>query len=99
MASAASRAAARQEILAGLHRELDQGTAQGTNLGCQYVDAGRLADLERARTRRMSIALRGVSGHDRADIIRACAALEAAGAGLSRGDHDAPRRSNAAARG
>jgi hypothetical protein len=36
---------ARQEILAGLHRELDQGAAQGLDLGCVYVDAGRLADL------------------------------------------------------
>jgi hypothetical protein len=36
---------ARQEILAGLHRELDQGVARGLDLGCVYVDAGRLADL------------------------------------------------------
>jgi hypothetical protein len=36
---------ARQEILASLHRELDQGAAQGLDLGCVYVDAGRLADL------------------------------------------------------
>jgi hypothetical protein len=36
---------ARQEILAGLHRELDQGAAQGLDLGCVYVDAGRLAEL------------------------------------------------------
>jgi hypothetical protein len=35
----------RQEILASLHRELDQGAAQGLDLGCVYVDAGRLADL------------------------------------------------------
>jgi hypothetical protein len=33
---------------------------------------------ERARTRRMTIALRGSSSHERADIIRACANLEAA---------------------
>src|ERR1700752_2961650 len=37
---------ARQDILASLHCELDQGTAQGLDLGCAYVDAGRLADLE-----------------------------------------------------
>jgi hypothetical protein len=36
---------ARQEILAGLHRELDQGAAQGLDLGCVYVDSGRLTDL------------------------------------------------------
>jgi hypothetical protein len=35
-------------------------------------------NAERARTRRMVIALRGVSSRDRADIIRACADLEAA---------------------
>lgn len=35
---------ARQEVLAGLHRELDHGIAQGLDLGCVYVDAGRLAD-------------------------------------------------------
>jgi hypothetical protein len=36
---------ARQEILASLHRELDQGATQGLDLGCVYVDASRLADL------------------------------------------------------
>lgn len=36
---------ARQEILVRLHRELDQGAARGLDLGCVYVDAGRLADL------------------------------------------------------
>ena len=36
---------ARQETLASLHRELDQGAAQGLDLGCQYVDADRLTDL------------------------------------------------------
>jgi hypothetical protein len=36
---------ARQEILTGLHRELDQGAAQGLDLGCVYVDSGRLTDL------------------------------------------------------
>jgi hypothetical protein len=46
--------------------------------------------LERARTRRMSIALRGASGPERADIIRACAALEAA-ARPGRRDNDVPR--------
>jgi len=36
---------ARQGILASLHRELDRGSAQGLDLGCVYVDAGRLADF------------------------------------------------------
>jgi len=35
---------ARQEVLTGLHRELDHGAAQGLELGCVYVDADRLAD-------------------------------------------------------
>jgi Nucleotidyltransferase domain len=35
---------ARQEALAALHRELDQGSAAGLDLGCAYVDAGSLAD-------------------------------------------------------
>lgn len=35
-------------------------------------------NAERARTRRLIIALRGVTSQDRADIIQACAALEAA---------------------
>jgi hypothetical protein len=37
---------ARQEALASLHRELDQGAALGADLGCVYVDAGNLADCE-----------------------------------------------------
>src|SRR5579872_5909064 len=37
--------AARQESLARLHRELDQGVAQGLDLGCVYVDAGVLPEL------------------------------------------------------
>jgi hypothetical protein len=36
---------ARQEILTDLHRELDQGAAQGLDLGCVYVDSDRLTDL------------------------------------------------------
>ena len=34
----------RQEVLSGLHRELDHDTAKGLDLGCVYVDAGRLAE-------------------------------------------------------
>ena len=51
---------ARQEALAGLHRELDQGAARGLDLGCVYVDAGRLADpgpcTRRGPTARLSSA-------------------------------------------
>jgi hypothetical protein len=36
---------ARQELLTRLHRELDQGAAQGLDLGCVYVDSDRLTDL------------------------------------------------------
>jgi hypothetical protein len=32
-------------MLTSLHRELDRGAAHGLDLGCAYVDAGRLADL------------------------------------------------------
>ena len=36
---------ARQEILAGLHGELDDGVAEGLDLGCAYVDVNHLTDL------------------------------------------------------
>ena len=36
----------RRRTIAELHRDLDQGLAQGTDLGCQYVEAGRLLDRE-----------------------------------------------------
>ena len=64
--------AARQEILAGLHRELDQGTAQGMNLGCQYVDAGRLADLGALHPMwtHGSLVQRSLSGVTRAELVR-----------------------------
>ena len=63
---------ARQEILAGLHRELDQGPAQGLDLGCQYVDAGRLADpgtLHPTWTHG-SLVQRSLSGVTRAELVR-----------------------------
>lgn len=43
-------------------------------------------NAERARTRRMVIALRGVNSRDRADIIRACADLEAAAGVVGRSE-------------
>ncbi len=63
---------ARQEILAGLHRELDQGDAAGLNLGCVYVDAGRLADLGALHptwTHTMLVQ-RSLSGITRAELVR-----------------------------
>jgi hypothetical protein len=63
---------ARQEVLAGLHRELDQGSAQGLDLGCQYVDAGRLADLggRHPTWTHGSLVQRSLSGVTRAELVR-----------------------------
>jgi hypothetical protein len=64
--------AARQEILAGLHRELDQGAAEGLDLGCQYVDGGRLADLGALHPTwtHGSLVQRSLSGVTRAELVR-----------------------------
>jgi hypothetical protein len=63
---------ARQEILAGLHRELDRGAAQGLDLGCVYVDSGRLADLgaQHPTWTHGSLVQRGLSGVTRAELVR-----------------------------
>jgi hypothetical protein len=63
---------ARQESLAGLHRELDQDAAQGLDLGCVYVDAGRLADLEALHPTwtHGSLVQRILSGVTRAELVR-----------------------------
>ncbi|MDQ2814408.1 MAG: nucleotidyltransferase domain-containing protein [Actinomycetota bacterium] len=63
---------ARQEILAGLHRELDRGAAQGLDLGCVYVDAGRLADLPALHPTwtHGSLVQRSLSGVTRAELVR-----------------------------
>ena len=63
---------ARQEALAGLHRDLDQGAARGLDLGCVYVDAGRLADpgaLHPTWTHG-SLVQRILSGVTRAELAR-----------------------------
>jgi Nucleotidyltransferase domain len=63
---------ARQEVLARLHRELDGGIAEGLDLGCMYVDAGRLADV-RARHPVWTHGLlvhRVLSGVTRAELVR-----------------------------
>jgi hypothetical protein len=63
---------ARQEILASLHRELDQGAARGLDLGCVYVDAGRLADLQALHPTwtHGSLVQRSLSGVTRAELVR-----------------------------
>ncbi len=62
----------RQETLAGLHRELDQGAARGLDLGCVYVDAGRLADLRAPHPTWTHglLVQRGLSGVTRAELVR-----------------------------
>jgi hypothetical protein len=63
---------ARQEVLAGLHRELDQEGARGLDLGCVYVDAGRLAEsgaLHPTWTHG-SLVQRSLSGITRAELVR-----------------------------
>jgi hypothetical protein len=64
--------AQRQEILAGLHRGLDRGAALGLDLGCVYVDAGRLADLGATHPTWTHGALvqRILSGVTRAELVR-----------------------------
>ena len=63
---------ARQGILASLHRELDRGAAHGLDLGCVYVDAGRLADLETPHPTwtHGSLVQRALSGVTRAELVR-----------------------------
>lgn len=63
---------ARQEMLASLHRELDQGAAQRLDLGCVYVDAGRLADLGALHPMwtHGSLVQRILSGVTRAELAR-----------------------------
>ena len=63
---------ARQEILAGLHRELDEGAARGLDLGCAYVDVGRLGDLGALHPTwtHGSLVQRSLSGVTRAELVR-----------------------------
>jgi hypothetical protein len=64
--------ATQQETLASLHRELDQGAAQGLDLGCVYVDADRLADLGALHPTwtHGSLVQRSLSGVTRAELVR-----------------------------
>ena len=63
---------ARQETLAGLHGELDKEVAHGLDLGCQYVDAGTLADLVALHPTwtHGSLVQRSLSGVTRAELVR-----------------------------
>ena len=63
---------ARQEVLAGLHRELDHGAAKGLDLGCVYVDADRLADAAALHPTwtHGSLVHRSLSGVTRAELVR-----------------------------
>jgi hypothetical protein len=62
----------RRQILASLHRELDQGAAQGMDLGCIYVDASKLADLGALHPMwtHGSLVQRSLSGVTRAELVR-----------------------------
>ena len=63
---------ARQELLAALHRELNRGAAHGLDLGCAYVDAGRLGDLRALHPTWIHSGLvqRGLSAVTRAELVR-----------------------------
>ena len=63
---------ARQEMLTSLHRELDRGAAHGLDLGCVYVDAGRLGDLGALHPTwtHGSLVQRSLSGVTRAELVR-----------------------------
>jgi hypothetical protein len=63
---------ARQEVLASLHRQLDQAAARSLNLGCVYVDAGTLADLGALHPTwtHGSLVQRRLSGVTRAELVR-----------------------------
>jgi len=62
----------RQEVLTGLHRELDHGVAKGLDLGCVYVDADRLADAAALHPTwtHGSLVHRSLSGVTRAELVR-----------------------------
>ena len=63
---------ARQEVLAGLHRELDRDVAQGLDLGCAYVDVEKLADIGMPYPTwtHGSLVHRILSGVTRAELVR-----------------------------
>lgn len=62
----------RQEVLVGLHRDLDHGAAKGLDLGCVYVDADGLADAAALHPMwtHGSLVRRTLSGVTRAELVR-----------------------------
>ncbi|MEU4427988.1 nucleotidyltransferase domain-containing protein [Actinoplanes sp. NPDC024001] len=62
----------RQDTLTALHRRLDAGPARGLDLGCVYVDAGRLADpeAEHPTWTHGQLVQRILSGITRAELTR-----------------------------
>jgi hypothetical protein len=62
----------RREAIAQIHRDLDEGAAAGTDLGCQYADAGRLHDVGALHPTwtHGSMVDRIVSGITRAELVR-----------------------------
>lgn len=62
----------RREAIAQIHRDLDEGVAAGTDLGCQYADAGRLHDVGALHPTwtHGSMVDRIVSGITRAELVR-----------------------------
>lgn len=63
---------ARQNVLAGLHRTLDDGAAHGLDLGCAYVDISTLTDGEARHPTwtHGSLVERILSGVTRAELVR-----------------------------
>lgn len=64
--------AGRQATLTALHRRLDETTAAGLDLGCVYVDAARLADVDAAHPTwtHGTLVQRIASGVTRAELAR-----------------------------
>ena len=63
----------RRRTITELHRDLDEGVAMGTDLGCQYVEAGRLLDREVLHPTWTHGAMvnRILSGITRVELVRA----------------------------
>ncbi|MCW3842205.1 nucleotidyltransferase domain-containing protein [Micromonospora yasonensis] len=64
--------AARQATLAALHRRLDGGTGTGLNLGCVYVDAATIPDVQvrHPTWTHGQLVQRILSGITRAELVR-----------------------------
>jgi hypothetical protein len=69
---AGSLTAERRDVIVATHRELDSGIADGADLGCQYVEAGRLGehDVSHPTWTHGSIVDRILSGVTRVELAR-----------------------------